>query len=353
MPKEEQEGRPPFSATAVPSPHTKSPELFYLPRMSSAQLADASLVTSCGRQLPVHSQILALASPVLETAFAGQAEGGAPSNGPTVLSTPFSQFSIEIIALWLRFAYSPADLRSASLAQLPPAHLPALLQLAHMLEATAVVNKVLSYCVKESMSGFGMEALAQVVDVAESCGLDDRRSQLLGALVQRLVQKGRCKESEAALAALSKAAVTELLWSTVQPASQHKRSSSFSWRVANWESRRAAIQSKAFDAGGARWQLKLYPIDEDEEFMGLFLNCLRAPKNSPSHTRVRAKYTLTLRSVEEGVQLQKGGTDAFVPGRMGWGWSQFCELVMIDDYFVGMDDVVRLSAEVEVLNLLP
>jgi len=72
----------PMAAVAVPkaaaaaAAEAPRPELIYLPRPSMLNSADTWVVASCGTMLPAHSQVLQLASPVLEEAFAVKWEAG-------------------------------------------------------------------------------------------------------------------------------------------------------------------------------------------------------------------------------------------------------------------------------------
>lgn len=53
-----------------------APQAFYLPNPALAQLCDACLVVEGGKRLPVHTQVLAMASSVLLEAFAAQSDAG-------------------------------------------------------------------------------------------------------------------------------------------------------------------------------------------------------------------------------------------------------------------------------------
>ncbi|KAL4433653.1 hypothetical protein ABPG75_000094 [Micractinium tetrahymenae] len=131
-------------AAAASSPN---PELFYLQRASMAQLADAIIVTEGGRELLVHSHFLIAVSPVLEAAFASQAEGGQAEEKPAhiMLCTPFCCFSIEVALAFLRLeVYCANDATDAALAEVLEL-LPQLLHLSHCLDTQRLFDKLLSY----------------------------------------------------------------------------------------------------------------------------------------------------------------------------------------------------------------
>ena len=148
----------------------EAPHLFYLPNSDMVDLADATIAVA-GSQLPVHSQCLAAASAVLCEVFRGEAEhrvakrvclgstvaatcrhaaparcgaqseclchgtAGMPARARTELATPWSDYTLEEVTLFLRFTYSPQDCTPANLHK-SAAHLPRLLQLAHQLGAS-------------------------------------------------------------------------------------------------------------------------------------------------------------------------------------------------------------------------
>ncbi|KAI8467380.1 MAG: hypothetical protein J3K34DRAFT_523776 [Monoraphidium minutum] len=113
------------------------------------ELSDATILLEDGgaATLPVHSQVLAAASPVLLFACTAAAQGGGACGkeraetraaGRVVLSTPFSGFPLDAVALFLRLVYrmdEAAAPPTGVLDGVPLERLLGVLRLAHQLNA--------------------------------------------------------------------------------------------------------------------------------------------------------------------------------------------------------------------------
>ena len=111
-----------------------APQRFYLPDHASEDLealADVALLAD-GARLPAHSQVLALQSGVLRGLFV-DFKGAAALE----LEEPFCGCSLFGAALFLRLAYNNLELTAANLEEVRD-HLPALLHLAHKLDAPRI-----------------------------------------------------------------------------------------------------------------------------------------------------------------------------------------------------------------------
>ena len=221
----------------------EAPHLFYLPNSDMVDLADATIAVA-GSQLPVHSQCLAAASAVLCEVFRGEAEhrvakrvclgstvaatcrhaaparcgaqseclchgtAGMPARARTELATPWSDYTLEEVTLFLRFTYSPQDCTPANLHK-SAAHLPRLLQLAHQLGASRMVDSLVQHVANATTS---VDLLVRFSNTADACQLDGAKQKCMHALARVLKAHANASVVDAtALQALPSTALAELL----------------------------------------------------------------------------------------------------------------------------------------------
>lgn len=150
-------------------PGGSEPVWEYLPRPALAGSCDVTLVCADGTELPAHSHVLSLASPVLATAFEVERDKR--------LTIPFHECGPKVVALFLRGVYGPYDQACDEEAyvrgrrQLWPfvncetAVLEDVLRLAHKLDVTIVRN--LAVDAFEHNGCVTMEDIARLITLAD------------------------------------------------------------------------------------------------------------------------------------------------------------------------------------------
>lgn len=160
---------------------------FYLPEPSLADLADAAIVIG-GVELPVHSQLLSLQSAVLRELFRGERERGSQRE-PVVLREPFSAYAAAEVAWFLRLAYSLDEAQAERDLQGMGSCLPAVLRLAHALDAPRLLRRAERH-IADRCSSDSVPAVAECIMLAEACQLDALYTKCVVRLAARLCTSG-------------------------------------------------------------------------------------------------------------------------------------------------------------------
>ena len=189
----------------------------------------------------------------------------------TELATPWSDFTLEEVALFLRFTYSPQDCSAANL-QKAAAHLPRLLQLAHQLGASRMVDALVQQVADATTS---VDLLVRFSNAADACQLDGARQKCMRAL--RRVLKGpstvSVADAKALLALPSEEDSAELIGVLL---TAHSTTGDFEWQVPNFSREASRLRSPGFFAVGAKWRLRVDPKGYGEgagTHLSLFLRC--------------------------------------------------------------------------------
>ncbi|PRW32688.1 cyclase-associated 1 [Chlorella sorokiniana] len=308
----------------LPEFDEENPQGYYLvdSQAEMVALSDAVLVAADVR-LPVHSQVLSLQSSVLRGMFAdflGASSSGdgeprvgckrkaADEEGPLVLEEPFRGCSLYEAVPFLRLCYRPQDVTQAHLAG-ERASLPALLRLAHKLDAGRILEQVVMHMTESSMDNAA--ELVTWTEVAEQCQQTDLRLSCVARLVKLLVTKAPGQHmasgitDAAQLEGLDKSTLLlvlglvtgagrqlapkeQLLAYTAPPTAdistameQAANPGSYEWRIEQFSQQPSqpgdALRSPWFTAAGREWQLTLYPNGQTIAYQG-HISLYLAPK---------------------------------------------------------------------------
>ncbi|KAI8467705.1 MAG: TRAF-like protein [Monoraphidium minutum] len=321
-------------AKADPSPglpelDPSAPHLFYLTRPQTIELSDTVIkLEGDGGSimlLPVHSQLLASASPVLHGACAVQRRGtcvvasgstkrarkdatcaaGAAaldlSSGPISISTPFSGFPLDVIALFLRLVYHMDEAAvPRALDAVPLGRLMGVLRLSHQLDSARLTAR-LAGALAQRQFGSGacdLSLLTSLVNTAADCGLGDLHTLALQQLAIALAE-GREPESKAlalcdgAGAALNAASVGELFALTARTAMWGRIEVINEFNFGCFAQLTAgATFSPTFLVRGHEWRLQVCPKGYGEgagTHLSLYLECMYAIERLPVTATVDVK----------------------------------------------------------------
>lgn len=248
------------------------PSAFYLPD-DEGMLADVTLAVGEHR-LPVHSHVLALASPVLRGALLGQADGrtagASQAAAPTELATPFSDHTLEAVCCFLRLIYFP-ELAGykRNLATLGCQTFAGVVRLSHTLQTSRLLSQLKRHATAE---GASVEQLVAFQNAAEACqDLEDARKRAFELLVSMFARPGAVIPDQVRLVA------AQLQWQPLgelfQAVLDGQATGKFTWRFgcvsqgghnSDYDDDCARYQSPIFAAVGHAWQLVLYVDDLDE-----------------------------------------------------------------------------------------
>ncbi|PRW58089.1 MATH domain and coiled-coil domain-containing protein [Chlorella sorokiniana] len=381
------------SDDGLPAFDKAKPQAYYLVenREEMEALSDAVLVAG-GVSLPVHSQVLSMQSGVLRRMFvdfrgsqrsSGEQAGSSSQNvadkeGEFVLKEPLAGCSAHEGALFLRFCYRPEDMTQPSLNAVTGS-LPALLRLAHKLEAGRMLQRLGQHMTEESAGGSTEELIAWT-DAGEHCEQTDLRLACTAHLAQRLVARAPGSQNLAAgiadaeqLEGCSKRTLLLLLGlvtgagrqlasaeqllgyaaatnDEVTAAQQQARNpGTFEWRIAQFSQQPAqvghALKSPWFSAGGRQCQLSAYlngDTAQSEGHLSLYV------VTNQDTARASVQLTLSDQDKEKPQDETKSYTEELTP--LGRGYSKFVTLEKLRSrpgYLAG--DALVIRAKVHVL----
>lgn len=185
---------------------------------------------------------------------------------------PFSDFSVQETAIFLRLAVRMEEATDSNLKQLPRELFCGVLRLAHALNAQRIFRAMLGY-VSRPRSPVSLDVVVDVLNIADSSHMDDVKHSLMLKLADRLTSSS---EDFAACARLSPGIIPQLLQWTVSGVKEVE----YVYQLPNFSSLSGKQHSSEFYAAGFKWRLTVYPTGNSvtTTHMSVYLNC-RSPKD--------------------------------------------------------------------------
>lgn len=186
------------------------------------------------------------------------------------LTYPFCQYSLQEVCLFLRLLYQPpVGPQGCDLLNVTAAHSPALLRLAHQLDAAPLLEWLTDVMVCRhwhASDGRGrgkaqLDHLAAFATAADACQLDDVCQLAIRRLAIRMTAPGSfgLDEAHALAGAMSTTTMASLLVATLPGARDGKHH----WMVPNFSTLDAPFLSSTFMLAGAEWRLGVYPRNDE------------------------------------------------------------------------------------------
>ncbi|OEL18651.1 hypothetical protein BAE44_0020330, partial [Dichanthelium oligosanthes] len=126
----------------------------------------------------------------------------------------------------------------------------------------------------------------------------------------------------------------------------------YTWTMDNFLDMRLQVLSPAFEVGGHKWHIKMYPIGDrySTNSLSLYLH-LHDLKKLPLESGMMIELTLSILDQKHGKHHTVTGRFVFaITAKSGWGWSNFIPLKTLMDpsrgYLVGSNCILKADATI-------
>ncbi|CAL4942340.1 unnamed protein product [Urochloa decumbens] len=110
----------------------------------------------------------------------------------------------------------------------------------------------------------------------------------------------------------------------------------YTWTMSNFVDLKLPVLSPAFEVGGYKWHIKMYPCGDQfsTKSLSLYL-CMVEPSMLTLELGMMIELTLSILNWKNGKQWTRAGSFVFAGTTNGWGWPNFIPLRMLKDRFFG------------------